>query len=100
MLKFRSNWYLIPTDFSTTNKYFLFVNSTQKVRETSVNRMAGIITGVVALVTAIIGLVIVDSVVSGTAFSTALLNTIAANVTTLAAVSILGLAGMWLYMKG
>ena len=54
---------------------------------------------VVALVTAVIGLVIVDSVVSGTAFSTALLNTIVENVTTLAAVSVLGLAGMWLYMK-
>ena len=37
--------------------------------------MVGIIGGVVALVTAVIGLVIVDSVVSGTAFSTTLLNT-------------------------
>ena len=61
--------------------------------------MAGIITGVVALVTAVIGLTIIDDVVSGTAFSTALLNTIAENVTTLAAVALLGLAGMWLYLK-
>lgn len=61
--------------------------------------MAGIVTGVVALVTAVIGLVIIDTVVAGTAFSTALLNTIVGNITTLAAVTALGLAGMWLYMR-
>jgi predicted membrane-bound spermidine synthase len=61
--------------------------------------MAGIVTGVVALVTAVVGLIIIDEVVSGTAFSTALLNTIVENITTLAAVSTLALAGMWLFMK-
>jgi hypothetical protein len=61
--------------------------------------MAGIVTGVVALVTAVVGLIIIDEVVSGTAFSTTLLNTIVENITTLAAVSTLALAGMWLFMK-
>lgn len=61
--------------------------------------MAGIVTGIVALVTAVVGLVIIDEVVSGTAFSTTLLNTIAENITTLAAVTTLALAGMWLFMK-
>ena len=61
---------------------------------------AGIVTGVVALVTAVIGLVIIDSVVSGTTFSTALLNTVTANITVLAAVTTLALAGAWIYMKG
>ena len=62
--------------------------------------MAGIVTGVVALVTAVVGLVIIDTVVAGTAFSTTLLNTIVGNITTLAAVSALALAGMWVYLKG
>ena len=59
----------------------------------------GIIQGVVALVTAVIGIVIIDSVVAGSTFSTTLLNVIVNNVTVLAAVAALGLAGMWVYMK-
>lgn len=62
--------------------------------------MAGIITGAIALVTAVICLVVVDSVIAGTTFtSSALLNTIVPNIGVIAAVTTLALAGMWLFMK-
>ena len=72
-----------------------------------------VITGVIALVTAVIGLVIVDSVITGfvgtvnatatnnvtTVMQRDLVMIIAENITTLTAISILSLAGMWFYME-
>ena len=59
-----------------------------------------IIAGVVGVVTAVIGLVIVDAVVAGTVFTTsATLNTIAENIPVLMGVGVLGFAGAWMFLR-
>jgi len=59
-----------------------------------------VIAGVVGVVTAVIGLVIVDSVIADTNFTTsAVLNTIADNIPVLMGVGILALSGGWLFMR-
>lgn len=58
-----------------------------------------IIAGVVGIVTAVIGLVIVNSVIGGTTFTDTTLNTIVNNIPILMGVSLLALAGGWLFLR-
>lgn len=60
---------------------------------------SAIIGGVVALVTGVIGLVVVDSVINATVFSSAILNTITENIPVIAAVSLLALAGAFVMIR-
>jgi hypothetical protein len=58
-----------------------------------------IIGGVIGVVTGVIGLVIVFGVVTGTSFGSGVLNTVVWNIPVLMGVSLLALAGGWLFMR-
>lgn len=58
-----------------------------------------ILAGVVGIVSAVIGLVIVNSVIEGETFSNTTLNTVMQNIPILMGVGLLGFAGAWLFLR-